>query len=246
MRARTMPSDEDSSDDSDEEIILLGKTMAQRLNIVNGAAATKAVKRVLVIIDLNGLFFDRVVRRSKGRQHVPENATVLGSYIVHERPGLGVFLDYLFQNFDVMIWSSAKMANIERLVKHAFGKRKFVTIWDQKKCTARTPHPTLKHKPCLFLKKVQHFWDAYDEWDATNTILIDDSPLKAMENPPHTSVHPDEWTRSMSDDAELMEGVGSIRNFLEGLRNDVVVTGKLSLAEYVAGQTFLRAHAGAQ
>ena len=234
----------DSSDsDDDEEIILLGKSVQQRLDVVRG----KRIEKVLVIIDLNGLFFDRVFMRGQSKHNLRKpssdtDAVVLGSYLVHKRPGLGNFLDFLFANFSVMIWSSARMQNIQRLIDHAFGQRHFVAIWDQEKCTVRKPHPTNERKPCLFLKKLQDFWDTADAWDQTNTILIDDSPLKAIENPPHTSVHPEEWTRSMRNDVELNEGVGKIHNFFRTLRSDVIDAGSVSLEEYIASQTFLPAN----
>ncbi|CAM9645982.1 unnamed protein product, partial [Phaeothamnion confervicola] len=46
----------------------------------------------------------------------------------------------------------------------------------------------------LFLKRLQDVWDIFPEYDARNTLLVDDSAEKCAENPPFTAVHPPPWT----------------------------------------------------
>ena len=63
--------------------------------------------RILVILDLNGTVLYRPNRNAKTRI---------------ERPFLKPFLQFLFQNFSVMVWSSAKPDNVQSLVAQSLDK----------------------------------------------------------------------------------------------------------------------------
>ena len=57
------------------------------------------------------------------------------------------------------------------------------------------------------LKRLTHLWasdrvlSAAGSFGPSDTLLIDDSPYKAAENPEHTAVHPTEWSALDADDS---------------------------------------------
>ncbi|KAJ1679014.1 hypothetical protein EV182_002901, partial [Spiromyces aspiralis] len=63
--------------------------------------------------------------RSKNRKHV------------YPRENLAKFLDFLFKNFAVMVWSSAQPRNVHYMITKVFGnhKEKLVRVWDRRHCT---------------------------------------------------------------------------------------------------------------
>ncbi|KAI5803211.1 HAD-like domain-containing protein [Geopyxis carbonaria] len=133
--------------------------------------------QLLIILDLNGALMYR-----KGTKTPPRL-----------RPHLPEFLDYLFRNFNVMVWTSARPENALRLVRAAFTEeqhRKLVAIWAR---------DTLGLNEAQYAQKVQVYKRLTRVWegefmiphplqpnkiyDQTNTVLLDDSLLKAAYQP---------------------------------------------------------------
>ncbi|WVZ13769.1 hypothetical protein V8G54_011335 [Vigna mungo] len=81
-----------------------------------------------------------------------------------------------------------------------------------------------KYKNVVF-KDLRKLWDKYDpnlpwnkgDYNESNTLLLDDSPYKALLNPPNTSIFPHTFCYHDENDSSLAEG-GELRVFLEGLR----------------------------
>jgi hypothetical protein len=72
-----------------------------------------------------------------------------------------------------------------------------------------------------FLKELHKVWNApelHGLFRSGNTLLIDDSPYKAVRNPPFTAYHPLEWSilHQGLDDAALSE-TGEIVEVLKGI-----------------------------
>jgi len=138
----------------------------------------------LLIFDLNGIF---LVRRRDTTPHKP-NFTI-GAFKCYVRPGVKKFLKWVHHHFDVAVWSSTMPHNTIPIVQHIWGKKmkdlKF--IFSQRQCTWTGSMPC--GKP-IFLKELQYVWEMFPWYDETNTFLIDDSPHKVVNNPPHTSIHP--------------------------------------------------------
>ena len=97
-------------------------------------------------------------------------------------------------------------------------------IMDQKHCShTGLTHPDKPGKP-LMLKSLSLVWDhpavraaaavAGVRFDATNTVLLDDSPYKTARNPAHTAMHPLEWKRTDEHDMGLAAR-GAVRSALE-------------------------------
>ncbi|KAA8901563.1 HAD-like domain-containing protein [Sphaerosporella brunnea] len=138
---------------------------------------------LLIILDLNGT----LLYRKKGK-----NAQ--GSVAPSIRPGLREFLAYLFSNFKVMIWTSARPENALRMVRATFKKteeQQLLAIWGR---------DTLGLSNAQYNAKVQVYKTLERVWtgefmichpnqpdqivfDQTNTVLFDDTTEKAMGHP---------------------------------------------------------------
>ncbi|XP_028758464.1 uncharacterized protein LOC114717492 [Neltuma alba] len=116
---------------------------------------------------------------------------------------------------------------------------KLLFAWDQSHCTC-TKFKTIEdeHKP-LMLKELGKLWEKArpslrwkkGEFNETNTLLVDDSPYKAIRNPMHTAIFPYSYRYSDTDDISLGPG-GDLRVYLEGLAMAE------NVQEYVASHPF--------
>lgn len=115
------------------------------------------------------------------------------------------FLCYIFEHFDVAVWSSVTRTNIGDLVEFAFGvlasQLKFVFY--QSRCE-KIAIPG-QEKP-LFLKNLSEVWKSFPQYGPENTLLIDDSDEKSRNNPPRCHFNPGTWKREMLDDTALLPG----------------------------------------
>ncbi|XP_042399731.1 uncharacterized protein LOC121989633 isoform X6 [Zingiber officinale] len=154
-------------------------------------------RKKLIVLDLNGLLAD--INRGNARTAHKR----VGGKSVFKRPFCDNFLKFCFERFNVGVWSSRGRNNMDPVVDYLMGdlKHKLLFCWDQSKCT-HTGRGTLDniHKP-LFLKELNKLWNKDEpdlpwekgEYSASNTLLIDDSPYKAICNPPHTAIFPDPY-----------------------------------------------------
>lgn len=141
------------------------------------------------------------------------------------------FAEWLVKSFDIVVWSSAQMHNTKLLVDHIFGDAacKLLHIMGQSDCerdgiiVVRDDDPgsarPSRQKP-RFLKPLKAVWANVGEGrtiDERTTLLIDDSPYKAVRNPDYTAIHPIEYTPNDAQDVALRPG-GSLRKYLEALR----------------------------
>ncbi|KAK7266579.1 hypothetical protein RIF29_19228 [Crotalaria pallida] len=180
------------------------------------------LKKKLIVLDINGLLADVVSPKPKGHK---ADATIARSAIF-KRPFYCEFLEFCFKNFEVGVWSSRKKDNLKRIVDYLMGdmKNKLLFCWDVSHCT-ETSFKTLENKhKFLVLKDLRKIWEKHDRnlpwekgfYDESNTLLFDDSPYKALLNPPHTSVFPHTFTYQNKSDNSLAPG-GDLREYLDGL-----------------------------
>lgn len=187
--------------------------------------------RILLVLDLNGLLVHREYKQ-EAPHPLPDGHVSVGRFYMWRRKGLDEFLNFLFDHFDVLVWSSAMRKNVELIIEKAFGEqrvKKLIDIFDQENCIAIKPHPDPKEtrKP-LFLKPLERVWKKHPQYNERNTLLVDDSHLKARENPPNTLFCPKAWSAYDDfDDAGLCKG-GEVRDFLERLAQS-----NLSVAEFI-------------
>lgn len=193
--------------------------------IVVGAdvAMTVPVKKKLLVLDVNGLLVETYFQFEKlPEEHRPDGR--VGRFFVYRRPFCDEFLEFCFENFVVGIWSSAQQHNVDRLVDFIFGdwKKKLLFSWHQIDCTdtgLKTPENS--RKP-LFLKELSKLWNKVrpelpweeGEYGPCNTLLIDDSPYKALRNPPHTAIFP--YPYKVTNELDDILG-GDLRKYLQGL-----------------------------
>ncbi|KAF9624556.1 hypothetical protein IFM89_011730 [Coptis chinensis] len=180
------------------------------------------IRRKLLILDLNGLLVDIVSSLPHGYQadkRVAKKALL-------KRPFCDDFLKFCFQRFRVGVWSSRTRRNVDTVVDYIMAdfRHELLFCWDQSHCTT-TGFYTLadRHKP-LVLKELRKLWDKHvpslpwekGEYNESNTLLLDDSPYKALLNPPHTAIFPVSYKFQNSNDNSLAPG-GDLRIYLEGL-----------------------------
>ncbi|XP_009800436.2 uncharacterized protein [Nicotiana sylvestris] len=180
------------------------------------------MRRKLLILDVNGLLADVV-------NPPPKNCNPDACFsrrAIFKRPYCDEFLKFCFERFDVGIWSSRSKKIIVKVVDYLLGnmKHKLLFCWDMSHST-QTMFKTLdnKHKP-LVCKELSKVWDRYDpnlpwergDYDESNTLLLDDSPYKALLNPAHTAIFPHSYNFKAENDDSLGPG-GDLRIYLEGL-----------------------------
>ncbi|KAI8644335.1 HAD-like domain-containing protein [Parasitella parasitica] len=129
----------------------------------------------LLILDLNGTLVSRV-RNNKS---------------MYVRPYSQQFIDYVFDNFNVMLWSSAQPHSVNNMSR-LFGKHreKLSLIWDR---TSFGLSAADYNRKILTIKDLDKVWEHFKgQYNATNTILLDDSPKKAQLHP-YNCIHPSEF-----------------------------------------------------
>ncbi|GMY12889.1 putative fcp1 likey domain-containing protein [Fagus crenata] len=147
------------------------------------------LRKKLLILDLNGLLADIV-------QPAPKNYKPdfkFAGRAIFKRPFCQDFLKFCFERFEVGVWSSRIKKNVTRVTDYLLGdmKHKLLLCWDLSYCTP-TKFKTLaeKHKFVVF-KELRRIWEKHDrslpwvkgDYNESNTLLLDDSPYKALLNP---------------------------------------------------------------
>ncbi|XP_039008073.1 uncharacterized protein LOC120136019 [Hibiscus syriacus] len=179
------------------------------------------LRKKLLVLDVNGLLADIVSRPPKNYK---ADARFAGR-AVFKRSFYDDFFRFCCERFEVGIWSSRNRKNLERVVDILLGdmKQKLLFCWDASHCTAtRFKTPGNRYKPLVF-KELRKIWRKTDPdlpwemgyYDESNTLLIDDSPYKALLNPPHTAIFPHPFEFGMNDNS-LGIG-GDLRVYLERL-----------------------------
>ncbi|KAG6517916.1 hypothetical protein ZIOFF_021315 [Zingiber officinale] len=209
--------------------ITQGQVTSSNFALPNTEKSSKFSRKKLIVLDLNGLLAD--INQDYRNAHKAHSK--VGGKLVFKRPFCDDFLKFCFERFNVGVWSSRRRYNVDSVVEYLMGdlKNKLLFCWvrdlitlDQSKCTD-TGCVTIDniHKP-LLLKELNKLWDKEDpdlpwekgEYSASNTLLIDDSPYKALCNPPHTAIFPDPYSFTNKDD-DFLGPEGRLRHYLEGL-----------------------------
>jgi len=137
-------------------------------------------RKLLVILDLNGTLLARPDRRYPAR------------FVT--RPGVPQFLEYIFENHVVMVYTSMQRRNAGVVVGDLFSpeqRQKLVVLWARDMLDLS---PEQLHEKVQVYKKLEKVWsnpkiqESYPEgadgkWDQSNTVLVDDNHLKALAQP---------------------------------------------------------------
>jgi len=170
---------------------------------------------LLLVLDINGTL---LFRRKK-------------TEIIHPRPSLADFLSYCLDNHSVLIWSSAQPENVNMMCSKIFSKAQ------RSQVIAEWGRDTLELSASDYYQKVQVYkrldriWEnetlqvhhpRYDHggrWSQKNTVLIDDSMLKASAQPfNHIEVPEFELKKGKASDGDGTEVLGQVVAYLEELR----------------------------
>ncbi|XP_057443217.1 uncharacterized protein LOC130734792 isoform X4 [Lotus japonicus] len=183
-------------------------------------------KKKLLILDVNGLLVDLVSDDSKENNITRKPDFRVSRRKGYYRPFCNDFLRFCFDRFHVGVWSSRKRTNLDRVIELVMGKSAYKLLfrWNQYHCT-RTKFKTVEdvQKP-IFLKELRLLWEKRNprlpwnkgEFNESNTLLLDDSPYKALLNPKHTAVFP--YTYQYHDIKDSSLGPeGDLRVYLKGL-----------------------------
>ena len=171
------------------------------------------IKRKLLILDCNGLLWGSrpaKVPQRPGNTMSKNGIHFIGYHIYYERLRLHQFLSLCFAKFDVAIWTCAGKARTNAMVDTIFTeeeRRQFKFIWNQSMTTdSGVERDDVKCN--VFLKDLRQVWKhrIYNGvYDDTNTILIDDSPIKAFVNPTFTGLFPTTFQFGDSKDTFLLD-----------------------------------------
>lgn len=141
-------------------------------------ALRQVPQKLLVILDLNGTLLVRPKKNHPTR------------FIM--RPGVTRLLDYLFKHHVVMVYSSARPVNttamVQKLIRPA-QRIQMAGVWARDKLDLTKDQYNAKVQ---VYKKLQKIWadnsvqaraEPGRKWDQSNTVLVDDSQLKALAQP---------------------------------------------------------------
>ncbi|KAF9898451.1 hypothetical protein BX616_004009 [Lobosporangium transversale] len=176
--------------------------------------------RKLVVLDLNGTLFYRSFHRNRKT--------------IHQRPFLRTFLNFLFQRFRVMVWSSARQSSVDAMLEAGFAdlRTNLDRVWSREHFGMAASEYNRK---VLTLKDLSRVWmEIEDErknaaesemrpggryatrYDQTNTILIDDSVDKSQLQPQNcivvTSFNRAQW--DLGKDEELIKVMAYMKQLI--------------------------------
>ncbi|KAI9275352.1 HAD-like domain-containing protein [Sporodiniella umbellata] len=150
-------------------------------------------KQQLLILDLNGVLASRNRRSS----------------VFYTRPYTDVFLDYIFSEFTVMVWSSARPQSVDFMCR-MFGRHreKIAVMWDRTSLGLSPGQYQSKVQTVKDLDKVWAYF-GYSKFNPMNTIMIDDSADKLVLQP-YNVIHPSEFEHGAtsflsSGDSQLIQ-----------------------------------------
>ncbi|KAK1432929.1 hypothetical protein QVD17_09832 [Tagetes erecta] len=210
-----------ANSDVDSTTIVLKSAEPADLEITeakaNKALARKDITQVatlgkkLIILDVNGLLADIVPRRpnhNKGHNYINTRKRT-----IFKRPYLDEFLSFCFERFNVAIWSSRCIQNLDPAVDYLLGdlKKKLLFMWDGSRCTCAGMGTLEKQIKGIVAKDLRKVWNEDGPCNAwvkgtfheSNTLLIDDSPYKALLNPKHTGIFPASYSYKNTNDKFL-------------------------------------------
>ncbi|XP_010528415.1 PREDICTED: uncharacterized protein LOC104805517 [Tarenaya hassleriana] len=209
-----------------EQDLALASEDPRELKEEKDASATSSSSsssgKKLLILDLNGLLADIVSSPPKG--YTPD--LNIGTKAIFKRPFCEDFLKFCLEKFEVGIWSGRSKGKVEKITEFLFGdmKSRLLFCWDISHC-AKIIYGSLGRKDkYVAFKELKRLWENYDpdlpwkkgDFSETNTVLLDDSPFKALLNPPYTAVFPLSYDYNDETDNSLGEG-GGLRIYLEKL-----------------------------
>ena len=144
-------------------------------------------KPINVILDLdNTLIYsiscEKLPKNKKSHLHSMKFHKMDDDYYVFERPGLQDFLDWLYNNYNISVWSAASPDYVEFIVKNIIEKngRKVEYVLNSDNCEKCQQIFGDKH-----IKNLKMLWDIHDirGYGPYNTLIIDDLKMVCKVQP---------------------------------------------------------------
>jgi hypothetical protein len=122
-------------------------------------------EKKLLVLDLNGTLISRCGQKG------------VSSFVA--RPFLHRFFNYIFKYFQVAVWSSAQERTVDNIC-NIFEDRSLLLKWHR-------GHFNFKHSEFNSkvegIKNLERIWKELPQYNITNTIAIDDTPIKLSLQP---------------------------------------------------------------
>ena len=193
-------------------------------------------QRLLVVLDLNGTLLER--------KRTLQNRWKRSS-VITARPGLTDFLRYCLDNHSVMIWSSARPANVETMCNKIFSEQdltKLVGMWGRDRLDLSSAEYNDKVQVYKRLEKVwtdkciqsQHP-EPTGVWSQMNTVLVDDSVLKGSSQPYNLIEVPEFEKKNWTEELEDMI-LARVMEYIELARRSVDVSAYMQKHSFRAGK----------
>ncbi|XP_021908665.1 uncharacterized protein LOC110822771 [Carica papaya] len=220
------------------------ETTTDRLSIPPLEKLKFQPRKKLLVLGLGGVLTHRIFHTETVK--IPKSRSPTGRYgnhLVYKRAFCDEFLSFCFERFELGIWSSATRRNsdsvLDCILRDLRGKLLF--LWDEDHCTDSGFKSLESKGKALRFKQLKKLWenlnqkfpDKLEGYSASNTLLIDDRPYKALLNPPNTSIFPELYLAKNVND-KVLDPKGELGLFLEGL----------AMADDV--QSYVRTHAYGQ
>ncbi|PWA51673.1 FCP1-like domain, HAD-like domain protein [Artemisia annua] len=206
------------------------KTKKQKVDVnpSENEEITKATPGIkLVIFELDGMLADIVFPSPKD----VEADKYSHGEAVFKRPYLDDFLSFCFEKFNVGIWSSRmKKKNLDPVVDCLFGdlKKKLLFTWSGFHCRNSGMRTIEDRDKFIVFKELRNIWEkngpswVKGTFNESNTLLLDDSPYKALLNPKHTGFFPTSYKYTDTNDDCLGFNMEIWRKFVNELHELLV------------------------
>lgn len=134
----------------------------------------------------------------------------IDEYLVYNRPFLEEFLDFVFKNFEVVVWTSSSKLYADEICPHIFNEylEELKFVYSRKKCTYKTFFETGKSFNVKPLKKV--FKLGYDK---NRVLSIDDDFEKYADS--YGNLIKIKAFNGEADDKELLK----LKYFLDSIKD---------------------------
>ena len=163
----------------------------------------------LLILDLNGTLVHR--QRTHGKDRTIDMRSASEKPIL--RPYLSEFMDFVFNSYSVMFWSSATPRNVDAMINATTTEEQrdqVIAVWARNRFGLSSEDYYKKTTTQKNLRKVFRDKEIRRKgartWDISNTVLMDDSSLKAALQPFNHILVP-EFKGDVQEDDDVLSQV---------------------------------------
>ncbi|KAF2230566.1 HAD-like protein, partial [Viridothelium virens] len=158
-------------------------------------------RRLLIVIDLNGTVLYRPTYKN------PD--------CFKKRPQVKDFIKYLFDNFAVMVWSSAKQINADAMC------RNLLTAEQQERLVAKVGRDNDLNDDVQAFKRLKDIWSGSfpaitdpGQWNQSNTVLIDTS-LQSAKSEPYNAIAIPAFRSGLPEQERDKDVLQNVKKYLE-------------------------------